>query len=176
MSSKKVKVLFAQVIADFGPAIARVAASFEANPAIREELIQDIGLAIWSSIESFSGSGTLKGFVLRIAHNKSVDHVAKEAFRNKVTHSENDDKNASTEKNDSMATPYNSSPEIATALTQQQAKLFSAIRQLSLPLKEVITLLLEDMSYTEIAVLLDISVSNVGVRVNRAKSLLKETL
>jgi RNA polymerase sigma factor (sigma-70 family) len=75
-----------------------------------------------------------------------------------------------------MATPYNSSPEIATALTQQQAKLFSAIRQLSLPLKEVITLLLEDMSYTEIAALLDISVSNVGVRVNRAKSLLKETL
>jgi DNA-directed RNA polymerase specialized sigma24 family protein len=32
------------------------------------------------------------------------------------------------------------------------------------------------MSYTEIAALLDISVSNVGVRVNRAKSLLKETL
>lgn len=98
MGSKEVKVLFAQVIADFGPAIARVAASFEANPAIREELIQDIGLAIWSSIESFSGSGTLKGFVLRIAHNKSVDHLAKEAFRNKVTHSENDEKNASTEK------------------------------------------------------------------------------
>ncbi len=49
---------------------------------------------------------------------------------------------------------------------QHPAKLFSAIRQLSLPLKEVITLLLEDMSYTEIAALLDISIRYVGVRVN----------
>jgi DNA-directed RNA polymerase specialized sigma24 family protein len=80
LSGRKVKVLFEHGIADFGPAIARVAASFEANPAIREELIQDIGLAIWRSIERFSGSGTLKGFVLSIAHTKSVDHVAKEAF------------------------------------------------------------------------------------------------
>lgn len=164
MSSKKTKVLFEQVITEFGPAIARVAASFEANPSIREELIQEIGLAIWSSIERFAGTGSLKGFVLRIAHNKSVDHVAKEAFRNKVTHSENED------------IPDNSSPEIDLAFTQHQARLFSAIRNLSLPLKEVVTLLLEDMSYTEIANLLEISVSNVGVRANRAKSLLKEAL
>jgi DNA-directed RNA polymerase specialized sigma24 family protein len=59
-------VLFEHVIADFGPAIARVAASFDANPAIREELIQDIGLAIWRSIERSSGSGTLKGLSLAL--------------------------------------------------------------------------------------------------------------
>jgi RNA polymerase sigma-70 factor (ECF subfamily) len=37
-------------------------------------------------------------------------------------------------------------------------------------------LLLEDMSYKEIAEILDVSVSNVGVRVNRAKTQLKEIL
>jgi hypothetical protein len=40
----------------------------------------------------------LKGFVLKIAHNKSVGHVAKKAFQNKVTHSVNDERNVSTEK------------------------------------------------------------------------------
>jgi len=40
----------------------------------------------------------------------------------------------------------------------------------------VITLLLEDMSYLEIAESLGISVGNVGVRVNRAKARLKELL
>ena len=38
------------------------------------------------------------------------------------------------------------------------------------------TLLLEELSYAEIAEALDISLSNVGVRVNRAKAQLKAML
>jgi hypothetical protein len=53
LSSKEIKALFAQAFAVFGSVIAPLAARFEANPTIREELIQDIGLAIWGLIKSF---------------------------------------------------------------------------------------------------------------------------
>ena len=50
------------------------------------------------------------------------------------------------------------------------------MRGLPLPYRQVITLLLEDLSYEEIAEALGISLSNVGVRINRAKQQLKERL
>jgi DNA-directed RNA polymerase specialized sigma24 family protein len=40
----------------------------------------------------------------------------------------------------------------------------------------VITLTIEDMGYTEIADVLGISESNVGVRLSRARQLLRESL
>jgi DNA-directed RNA polymerase specialized sigma24 family protein len=55
-------------------------------------------------------------------------------------------------------------------------RLVQAVRQLELPYRQVMTLLLEEFSYMEIGEALGISVANVGVRVSRAKSLLKELL
>ena len=50
------------------------------------------------------------------------------------------------------------------------------MRRLSLPYRQVITLLLEDLSYEEIAETLGLTVNNVGVRINRAKTQLKAML
>src|SRR3990167_5670904 len=66
---------FDQVLALHGAAIARVASAFERNPARRDELVQEILLAIWQSLARFRGESSLKTFVLRIAHNRAVDHV-----------------------------------------------------------------------------------------------------
>jgi RNA polymerase sigma-70 factor (ECF subfamily) len=155
---------FDQIIEQYGPSIARLAGSFEADPALREDLIQEIGLAIWTSLNNYSGSGSLKSFVLRIAHNKSIDHVAKEAAKNKHT----DSLEGNLEQKWSI--------ESDIQLNQEQLLLITAVRQMPVPLKEAITLLLEDMSYKEIAVILGTTVGNVGVRINRAKEWLREAL
>ena len=57
-----------------------------------------------------------------------------------------------------------------------EAEEANAIRKLALPYRQVITLVLEDLSYPEIAEALGISTVNVGVRVNRAKQQLKVLL
>ena len=51
-----------------------------------------------------------------------------------------------------------------------------AIRRLPIGHRQVVSLLLEDMSYKDIADVLEINISNVGARVNRAKTRLKEIL
>ena len=60
--------------------------------------------------------------------------------------------------------------------SERSRRLVEAVRALSLPYRQVITLLLEDLSYEEIAEALGLTVNNVGVRINRAKAQLKAML
>ena len=54
--------------------------------------------------------------------------------------------------------------------------MFEAIHNLPIDYRQVITLTLEGMSYTEIAEILGIGESNVGVRLNRARQMLRRLL
>jgi RNA polymerase sigma-70 factor (ECF subfamily) len=58
----------------------------------------------------------------------------------------------------------------------EKQQLMTAVRRLPLPYRQVIVLLLEDMEQDEIAITLNLSAGNVRVRINRAKSMLKEWL
>ena len=59
--------LFAQVSATCTGLISRIALSYEADPALRRELIQDILLAIWIALDNFRGDASLKTFAASIA-------------------------------------------------------------------------------------------------------------
>ena len=68
-------------------------------------------------------------------------------------------------------TPYQS-----LDTNQRQQRLAHGIRQLKLEQQQVITLALEGMSYQEIADVLAITTSLVGVRLQRAKTALMQLL
>ncbi|HEY0802676.1 MAG TPA: sigma-70 family RNA polymerase sigma factor, partial [Steroidobacteraceae bacterium] len=70
---------FDQVITDLGPGLARIAASYERNAALREELLQEILLAVFKALPQLKDPTKLKAFVFRVAHNCCVDHVVKHA-------------------------------------------------------------------------------------------------
>ena len=59
---------------------------------------------------------------------------------------------------------------------ERSRRLAAAIRRLPLPYRQVMTLLLEDLSHAQIAEALGLSRTNVAVRVSRAKALLKGLL
>ena len=59
----------------YGPALRRVAASYERAPKDREDLLQEIALALWLALPRFRGECTLRSFVFRIAHNRGLTHV-----------------------------------------------------------------------------------------------------
>jgi len=64
-------------------------------------------------------------------------------------------------------------PEKGFVREQEEGRLFDAIQRLPIEYRQVITLTLEDMSYSEIAQVLGISESNVGVRLTRARQMLR---
>ena len=69
------------IIATFGSSLARVAASYEADRALQEDLVQDILLAIHRSLPTLRDETKLAPFVFRIAHNRSVTHVMRQVSR-----------------------------------------------------------------------------------------------
>jgi RNA polymerase sigma-70 factor (ECF subfamily) len=153
-----------QVLADYGPALARIAGAYERDRALRDDLVQEIAAAIWKALPSLQDPTRLKPFVFRIAHNRSVSHVARQVARPRSAEL---DENLRAEGAD---------PEAQLVENERTRRLVEAVRGLSLPHRQVITLLLEDLSYEEIAEALGLTVNNVGVRINRAKAQLKVML
>jgi RNA polymerase sigma-70 factor (ECF subfamily) len=67
--------LYRKAAKELGPAMARLAATYEVNAAHREDLLQDIHLALWRSFETFRGECALRTWVYRVAHNTAATHV-----------------------------------------------------------------------------------------------------
>lgn len=147
----------ADIVAEHGAAIARVAAAFEANAARRDELGQEILLAIWQALPRFRGDAALKTFVLRIAHNRAVDHVmqaSRERARDEVPEDLPDPRRG---------------PEQIASLQQRGQRLAGIVRGLPLAQRQLVILALEGLSHEEIGDLLGISIGNVAVRLSRTR-------
>ncbi|MEI9927101.1 MAG: sigma-70 family RNA polymerase sigma factor [Sphingomonas sp.] len=149
------------VIATYGPGLARVAASYEADRALREDLLQEMLLAIHRALPGLREQASLGAFVFRIAHNRGVTHVIRQSALRR----------AHTEAPDDVH-----DPEAGLIADERGRRLHAAVRRLPLHYRQVITLVLEELSHVEIGEALGISVANVAVRVNRAKARLKELL
>lgn len=161
------KITADEVIQEFGPALARIAASYERNRALRDELLQETFIAIVTALPRLKDPAKLRAFVFRIAHNRAVAHVTEQMRDPEVDLPDS--------ALDEIPRPGHT--EEQTMIAHEETRmLVDAVRRLALPYRQVITLLLEDLSYAEIAEVLGISVVNVGVRVNRAKLQLKGML
>lgn len=142
----------------------RVAASYEADLGRREDLLQDICLAIWQATPRFEARSSFKTFALRVAHNRGISHGVRAARSPRWVDLAED------------APSQALDPAAATERALLQESLMAAVRQLRVEQRQIVVLALEGLSYQEISDVLDLSVSNVGVRLNRAKARLREVL
>src|SRR6476659_7759932 len=74
--------LYATAVAEYGRALDRLAAGYEADPEKRLDLRQDIHLQLWRSFELFDGRCSLRTWTFRVAHNTAVSYVNRERRSN----------------------------------------------------------------------------------------------
>ncbi len=148
----------------FGASLHRLTSSYEAVADAREDLLQDIRLALWKALPAFRGDCSLRTFVYRVAHNRALTHVWRRRTEARL-------REDLTEVGDSAPTPESS----AIRSADRQA-LMGAVRRLPIPYRQVITMALEDLAQSEIAAVLGITENNVAVRLNRARKLLREEM
>jgi len=67
--------LYAEAAALFGPALQRLARSYEPDADRRLDLLQEIHVALWRSLASFDGGCSLRTWVYRVAHNVAISQV-----------------------------------------------------------------------------------------------------
>jgi RNA polymerase sigma-70 factor (ECF subfamily) len=160
------KERFDRILHEYGPALSRLAYGYEKVASLREELVQEIALALWQALPQFRGECSERTFVYRIGHNRGLTH----AYRRPAEH-ERLDELPRLEVVDPQPDPHQQVVSI-----DQRNRLRSAIQQLPLTYRQVLMLLLEDLSQAEIGAVLGISEGNVAVRLNRARAALKQVL
>ena len=154
---------FEDVFAQYGAILSRVANSYEANEAMQQELLQEIAIAVWQGLSRFKGDSSVKTYILKIAHNRAVTHVANQVKRLDTHQYDHDDLGSDR----FVSTTH--SPEEMSSQHQSLERLLRAVRALPLQSRQVLTLSLEGLSYDEIADVCGLTKNHVGVILKRAK-------
>jgi RNA polymerase sigma-70 factor (ECF subfamily) len=68
---------FDDLLAAHGPALSRLASSYVRGSVEREDLLQEIVLAIWRALPRFRGESSARTFLFRIAHNRAITYLGK---------------------------------------------------------------------------------------------------
>jgi RNA polymerase sigma-70 factor (ECF subfamily) len=156
---------FQQVLAEFGPALARLSLGYEFDTESRRDLEQDILVAVWQSLTIFDSRCSLRTWVYRVAHNTAAKHVIREKRRAFASLK-------SLEEIDEPEHPGNLVDEVdRDSALKQLSRLLSQLMPLD---RQVILLYLEDVAAAQIAEITGLSAGSVGVRIHRIKHLLRK--
>jgi RNA polymerase sigma factor (sigma-70 family) len=151
---------FEQLLQEFQGIIHKVCRLYRDTPADREDLFQEIAYQLWRAYPNYRHEAAPTTWIYRIALNTALA-----AFR---------------QKRPDLRYPGEVPDRTADAMNDEQEhrrELFwRALRQLPDGEKALMMLYLEDLSYQEIAGVTGLSENNVGVKLNRIKTKLKNLL
>ena len=161
-SDRKREELYADAIREFGRALDRLAAGYEADSEKRHDLRQDIHLQLWRSLEGFDGRCSLKTWTFRVAHNTAVSYVNRERRKNTGF--------VGLEEIEDTAHGETREPDVDRQRALQQLSDF--IRQLKPLDRQIMISYLEEMDLATIAEITGLSPANVGMKIHRIKAIL----
>jgi RNA polymerase sigma-70 factor (ECF subfamily) len=151
---------YLQAVAEFGPALVRLARTYEPDPDQRRDLLQDVYLALWRSFAGFSGQCSVRTWVYRVAHNTAISGRLRRRKARLVSLDE------------LAEMPAPDDPEDAVGQARVLARLQTLIRRLTPPDNQVMLLYLEDQDAASIAEITGLSAGAVATRIHRIKHLL----
>jgi RNA polymerase sigma factor (sigma-70 family) len=161
--SDVVRAQFDRIVLEFGPRLSRLAASYVDEPADRDDLLQEILVAVWRALPTFRGDSSERTFVYRVAMNRASTFRSRRYRRVELPVT------------DAVRDPV-PAPDTIVAELDERDRLTRAVRALPASLRDVALPYLEDLSTAEIAELLGITENNVRVRLARARQQLKTLL
>lgn len=154
---------FHRVLEDYGAGLWRLTAGYARTREDREDLYQDILVAVLRALPTFREESSLRTFVYRVGHNRGISHRRRRTRR-------------------PLSVPLDGltsdvpSPESEAIAEMRRAQLSDAIRALPHGRRQVMLLHLEGLDHAEIAEVLGITPNNVGVRLHRARAELRRRL
>lgn len=152
----------------------RVIRSYLKEEVEIEDVMQNSYIKAYTKLYQFNLDSQFSTWLVRIGINESLAVLKK---KGKILHI--NDYNLNTDNDAVLEIPDQKQPNPQEKMTQKETKqlLENAIDQLDIKYKTVYVMKeVEDMSLKEIAIALDISLSNVKIRLHRSKEILKETL
>lgn len=145
---------FRELYATYSAKIHRICLGYTGNHMEADDLLQEVFIRIWQNQNKFRGESQISTWIYRIAVNTCLYHIRSQ--KNKQT--------------DELQ------PELATIdhddnneKEQQIQLLYKCISELTESDRLIITMLLEDVPYSEIAAATGITEGNLRVKIHRIK-------
>lgn len=153
---------FLEILSNYQGILHKVSLIYFKNKADREDNLQEIIYQLWKSFPDLKNHNSIGSWIYAVSINTSISRVRKlSRMEYRETVPEIPDK----------------SDIIDNILMNESLQLLlNAIYNLDDIDKSIMMLYLEEKSYDEIAEIIGISKSNVGVKINRAKASLKQNL
>jgi len=159
---------FKQLVEENRERIRRICRYYAPAPEDQKDMYQEILMNIWKSLDKFRGEAAVSTWVYRISVNTALGFAGKELRRLKLNSGFDSERflNILTDEEKS-----------ASSLTENQINgLQTALNQLSVVDKLLISLTLEDLPTREIADIIGITETNTRVKIHRIKEQLKKQM
>jgi RNA polymerase sigma-70 factor, ECF subfamily len=134
--------------------IFKIVRAYALSAMDQDDLFQEIVIRAWHSIPVFRHESKVSTWLYRIALNTAISWIRKERKHNQA---------------EALDSVQHLLEENKITVDERLVWLYREIHQLDEIDRSVILLLLEGFSYREMATILGISESNVGVKINRIK-------
>jgi RNA polymerase sigma-70 factor (ECF subfamily) len=154
------KSLFLNWLGEHGSSVMKVARAYTLTSEECQDLAQEILLQAWQSLPKFEGKASPSTWFYRVALHTAMNWQRKDKPRRSRQQPLLEVQVLATE-------GANSAEQAQQRETVEQ--LYNAIHQLPKTDAALVLLYLDELSYREMAEVLGISESNVGVKLNRAK-------
>jgi len=159
--------LFKHWLDQHGGMVVKVARAYTLTADDRQDLTQEILLQVWRSLAQFEGRAAVSTWSYRVALNTALCWQRSQRSRPLA-------------QQPGFAIQEVADPGHDGGSSAEQKelveRLYAAIHRMSKGDAAIVLLYLDDLSYREIAEVLGISENNVGVKLNRAKKVLAETM
>jgi RNA polymerase sigma-70 factor (ECF subfamily) len=159
--------LYEAATAQYGDELSRLARGYEANEALRQELLQEIHLALWRSLPSFGHRCGLRTWVHRVAHNVGATHVLR---------AQKGGKRVLITLDEVEATLSDRRSEHVHQHRDSASRLLALIHGLQPLDRQLMLLYLEGEDATAIAETTGLSPPNVATKIHRIKKVLSKAL
>ena len=137
----------------------RLAWSYVHDPAGRDDLFQEIAMALWTALPRFRGDSSERTWVYRVAHNTALSFVASRRRRDGREQPGEPDE-------EPVAAAHQEGDAIER---QQRERLWAAVQELALPERQIMVLHLEGLSAAEIEAITGVSAGAVATRLTRIR-------
>jgi RNA polymerase sigma-70 factor, ECF subfamily len=153
---------FLEMLSAYQGILHRVSLIYFHNQADREDNFQEISYQLWKSYPGLQNRNSIGSWIYAVSINTSISRLKKKSrveYRDQLPE----------------AAEF-SDPEDVMVKNENSQLLLRAISHLNEIDKSLMLLYLDERSYDEIAEILGLTKSNVGVRINRAKEILRQNL
>lgn len=158
---------FLRLIGQYEPALRRLSGAYAEQQSDREDLFQEIAVAVWRALPQFRGEASERTWLYRIAHNVAISSTARLRRRSRT-------EEGMPELFDPPSPARNAEQEVLKA--ERLRMLQRAIRDLEVTDRQIILLHLEGLSYNEIESVTGHSASAIATRLTRIREKLKERI